>query len=226
MVYRDGVQQGIQDIMTTARERYETKTKVVTFRVSSGIYDELEEIKTKGGLSYSDLIKLGAGIAQQEIMAKLAEVIGFKNRLAELTSAIERKEAEMNQSLDEERARRLKELDSEMGAFRLFEQGWTPEEAAEKLGLTKKTASDYFENWAKGKKDKQITQRILLVKCLKKHIEYVRQQISWCQLLPIYKEHLPELEEQKVGLQQLLADPAKISKEDKQWLLTEYSSQV
>ena len=232
MVYRRGIRHGllgcIREVydMTTARERYEQKTKVVTFRVSLKDYDYLEEIKTKGGLSNSDLIKLGAGIAQQEIMAKLAEVSGFKNRLAELNSDVEQKEVEISQFLDEERARRLEELDTEMNAFRLFEQGWTPEEVAEKLALSKKNAFGYLENWAKEKGDREAIEKVLVTKCLKEHIRKVQRQIVWCQMLPLEQKHLPELDKQMDGLQQLLRDPSKISKDDKQWLITEYSSQV
>ena len=45
--------------MTTARERYEAKTSVVTFRVPKELYDELEKVKKETGLSFTDLIKLG-----------------------------------------------------------------------------------------------------------------------------------------------------------------------
>lgn len=234
MVYRRGIRNGllgyIREVydMTTARERYEQKTKVVTFRVSLKDYNYLEEIKTKGGLSNSDLIKLGAGIAQEEINAKLAELSGLEDRLAELKASVREEQHRLSESLDEERRHQLEELATEMKAFKLFEQEWSPEEVAERLGLPKATAFDYLENWAKGKKDKQITERILLVKCLQKHIRHVQEQIRWYHLFPWqYNENLlNELEEQMEGLQQLLVDPSKISKGDKQWLLTEYSSQV
>jgi len=64
--------------MTTARERYEKKTKVVTFRVHQEVYDQIEEIKAKTMLSNADLMKLGAGIAQGEIKAKLADISGLE----------------------------------------------------------------------------------------------------------------------------------------------------
>ena len=64
--------------MTTDKKRYEQKTKVVTFRVSNEIYDQIEDAKAKTGLSNADLIKLGAGIAQEEIKAKLAELSGLE----------------------------------------------------------------------------------------------------------------------------------------------------
>jgi hypothetical protein len=214
--------------MTTARQRYEQRTKVITFRIGKEDSDKLEAVRAKAELSYADLIKLGGGIAQEEITAKLAQISGLESRLAELSSAIEQKEAEINQFLDEERARRLGELDREMNAFRLFEQGWSPEAVAEKLSLAKKTASDYLENWAKGKKDKQLVEQMLVVKCLQEHRRYVQGQIRWCRLFPWqYNENqVNELEEQLESLQQLLGDPSKISQDNKQWLLAEYSSRV
>lgn len=212
--------------MVTARERYEAKTKVITFRVSLEVAAELEEIKAKGGLSYTDLIKAGAGIGKQEIMAKLAQISGLEERLAELSAAVDQKEIELDRFLAQERARRLEELDSEMKAFRLFNQGWTPEEAAEKLGLPKKTASGHFETWAKEKGDRRVIERVLLTKCLKKHIHRLQEQITWCRFLPTYEKNVPELEEQMAGLQQLLRDPSEISKGDKEFLIAEYASQV
>jgi len=44
--------------MTTARERYEDKTKVVTFRVPREVHKELEAVKARTGLSNADLIRL------------------------------------------------------------------------------------------------------------------------------------------------------------------------
>ncbi|MFC1933449.1 hypothetical protein ACFLXU_07540 [Chloroflexota bacterium] len=55
--------------MKTARERYEQKTKVVTFRVANEIHDQIEDTKAKTGLSNADLIKLGAGISQEAIFS-------------------------------------------------------------------------------------------------------------------------------------------------------------
>ena len=60
--------------MTTARERYEKKTKVVTFRVSQEMAREIADMKTNTGLSNADLIKLGADIGREEIKTKLAQI--------------------------------------------------------------------------------------------------------------------------------------------------------
>ena len=74
--------------MTTARERYEAKTKVVTFRVHQGLYEDLKKIKTETSLSFTDLIKLGAGIARDEIEAKIAEENDWQGKLEKLGYAM------------------------------------------------------------------------------------------------------------------------------------------
>ena len=74
--------------MKTAREPHEKKTKVVSSRVANEIYDQIEDTKAKTGLSNADLIMLGAGIAQEEIKAKLAELSGLDRKLAQLKVAI------------------------------------------------------------------------------------------------------------------------------------------
>src|SRR4030066_343485 len=70
--------------MTTARERYEARTKVVTFRVSQELYHELQKIKAESGLSFADLIKMGAGIARDKIEAKIEEIHNLQGKLEQL----------------------------------------------------------------------------------------------------------------------------------------------
>jgi len=89
MWYTDVVNKRVY--MTRARERYEAKTRVVTFRVTKEVFNQIEEVKAAGGLSYGDLIKLGAGIASEEIRAKIAEASGLEARLSQLKAAIEGK---------------------------------------------------------------------------------------------------------------------------------------
>src|SRR4030067_2805839 len=74
--------------MSTARERYEAKTRVVTFRVSQELYGDLEEIRKEANLSFADLIKLGAGIAREEIEKKLSEITKLQTQLTELRITI------------------------------------------------------------------------------------------------------------------------------------------
>jgi len=213
--------------MTTARERYEVKTKVVTFRVSSEVYKELEEIKAKGGLSYADLIKLGAGFARDEIKAKLAQISGLENKLAELSSAVEREQQRLNESLDEERRHRVEELDLEIEAFKLFDRRWTIEQVGFKLGLRHETAYRYFLEWGEMRKDKRALERELLRACLKRHIYRLQEQRTWAHVLPSTpKEQLEKLERQIDDCQRLLATPSRITKPDREFLLAEYSATV
>lgn len=212
--------------MTTARQRYEQKTKVVTFRVSLEVFAELEEIKAKGGLSNADLIKLGAGIAQDEVRARLARISGLEERLTELRAAVDQGEVEVGRFLAEEKARRLEELNRELEAVRLFNHGWSPEEAAEKLAIPQKTTARYYKEWGEEKENRRTFEKYLVIKCLKKHIDKVQEQITWCRMLPLEKKHLPELEEQMAGLQQLLRNLSRINQGDKRWLIAEYSSKV
>jgi len=75
--------------MSTARERYEAKTKVVTFRVNHELYDELKKLKAKSGLSFADLVKLGAGIAREEIEDKIEEIRNLQGRLEQLRETVQ-----------------------------------------------------------------------------------------------------------------------------------------
>jgi vacuolar-type H+-ATPase subunit I/STV1 len=85
--------------MTTARERYEAKTRVVTFRVSQKEYQQLEEVKAKTGQSNADLIILGAGIAREKRKAKLTEASELENRLAQLKAAIRETQRQVDRTL-------------------------------------------------------------------------------------------------------------------------------
>ena len=214
--------------MTTARERYEKKTRVVTFRVHQEEYEQVEEVKARTGLSNADLIKLGAGIAQDEIKAKLANISGLKDRLAELMASVRQEEQRLRESLDKERGRRLKELDTEMKAFRLFDRGWRVETVSYELGIPQATAHYYFEEWSKERKDKQAAERELLKRCLKKHIDRLEKQRLWASLIPgrASKEDLGTLQKQIDDCWRLLSVPEQMSKEDREFLIAEYSSRL
>ena len=75
--------------METARNRYEAKTKVVTFRVASELYEELSRIRVDSGLSFADLIKLGADIATAEIEEKLTEIGILQQRVEQLRQQVQ-----------------------------------------------------------------------------------------------------------------------------------------
>ena len=228
MVYRCGLQEGIHDSMTTARERYEQRTKVVTFRVSLEVYGELEEIKAKGGLSYSDLIKLGAGIAQEEIKGKLGEASGLEDRLAELKASVEEEQQRLSGFVAEERQRRLEELDIEMKAFKLFDRRWRPEQVSHKLAISQATAFHYFDEWSRERGEKRAAERELLRRCLIKHLDRLKERKLWAAISPSSsEEYLRELEQEiDYCRHYLFPAPSKINKEWKEFLITEYSSKL
>jgi hypothetical protein len=213
--------------MTTARERYEQKTRVVTFRVSNEIFNQLEDIKAKSGLSNADLVKLGAGIAQEEIKTKLAEASGLEHRLAELRSALDEEHRRLKESIGVERKRKLEELDLKMATFKLFDRGWSTEQVRFKLGLSHEAAFRYLQEWGEMRKDKRVLDRELLRACLKRHIEKLKDDLRWAILLPSTPEgRMEELERLIDDWQHMLVAPSRLAKADKEFLLAEYSGKV
>jgi vacuolar-type H+-ATPase subunit I/STV1 len=214
--------------MTTARERYEQKTKVVTFRVPNETYDQIEDAKAKTGLSNADLIKLGAAIAQEEIKAKLAQASGLESRLAQLKAAVQQTEQELDKVVAEEKKRRLGELDIEMEVFKLFDCGWSLEEVSFKMAIPQPKAFDYFQAWAQERKDREAAERELLRACLKVHLERLKDRRLCYAFRPLgpdsYKDELRELEKQIDCCRHLLNNPTDIDDESKQFLLAEYSA--
>jgi len=213
--------------MTGARQRYEEKTRVVTFRVNLEVYDELEEIRSKGGLSYADLIKAGAGIAGQEITAKLAQISGLESRLAELASAVKEKDEELKRFVDEERMRRLQQLDTEMRAFKLFDRRWTVEQVKFKLGISHREALRCFQQWVEERNDGRAVRREMLLQCLKEHIKELKNSKSWAHVLSSTQPGAVEdLDRQIEHYQRLLSALSRINKAEREFLLAEYSARI
>jgi len=212
--------------MTTARKRYEQKTKVVTFRVRNDIYDQIQDFKAKTRLSYADLVKLGAGIGQAEIKAKLAEVSGLENRLSQLKAAIRQREQQLDKVLAEQKKRRLAELDTEMEAFKLFDQRWELEAVSFKMGIPYESADGYFREWGDARNNKEAIERQLLKECLMKHLDMLKQRRYWAQLPPGYPEYLEEVQEEIDHYQHLLQHPTKISDDEKAFLLATYAREI
>jgi hypothetical protein len=213
--------------MTTARERYEKKTKVVTFRVSQEMAREIAEMKTNTGLSNADLIKLGADIGREEIKTKLAQITSLESRLTELEASLLQEEQVLSNLLTTERERRLNELNAQMEAFHLFDQGWSVQEIAIKLEVSEKTACCYFDEWGDIRQDRESIQRELVRRCLLKHIEMLKSKRSWATILSGYSnEDRQEIEEAIETCQRLLSNLDHINQEDKEYLIGEYSSQV
>ena len=213
--------------MTTARERYENKTKVITFRVSQEMAQQIAEVKAETGLSNADLVKLGAGIAREEIKAKLAGITGLEARLAEVEASLLQEEQVLGEFLTVEKERRMKELDTDMEALRLFDQAWKVEEVSIKLGISQKTACRYFDKWADIRQDREAIQRELVRRCLMKHIEALKNKFSWAQLLSGYSDKdRSEIEEKIEYCQRLLSNLDQVSQADREYLIGEYSSKV
>ena len=212
--------------MTTARERYEAKTKVVTFRVDWELFHQLEEVKAKTGLSYGNLVKLGAGIADEEINRRLAEVNGLESRMAELKKAIRQAQQNLESYATEEMRRRLGELDMEMEAFKLFDLGWKLDEVSLKLGISHDTAYHYFQNWGEIRNEKQAVEREFLSECLRKHLDVLKQRRYWCRLLPGYSKQLEGVQDEIDYCQHLLEAPSEIDDDWKAFLRAEYSRQI
>jgi len=212
--------------MKTARERYEAKTKVVTFRVDRELFHRLEEVRAKTNLSYGDLVKLGAGIADEEIKRRLAEVNGLESRLAELNEATRHAQQNLESYVAEEKKRRLAELDTEMGAFKLFDLGWGLDEVSLKLGINHDMVYQYFQSWGEIRNEKQAMEREFLMEYLRKHLDVLRQRRYWCRLLPGYSKQLEGVQEEIVYCQHLLEAPSEIDDDWKAFLRAEYSSQI
>ncbi len=212
--------------MKTASEHHEKKTKVVTFRVANQIYDQIEDTKAKTGLSNADLIMRGAGICEEEIKAKLAELSGLDRRLAQLKVAIRQTQQELDRVIAQERKRRLAELDTEIEVFKLFDQGWALEEASFKMGIPRETAYRYFQEWGDVRNNKQAVEHELLRACLTKHLDVLKKRRCWGQLSPGYPEYLEEVQEEIDYYEYLLQSPSEIDDVRKAFLLAEYSSQI
>jgi len=212
--------------MKTASEHHEKKTKVVTFRVANQIYDQIEDTKAKTGLSNADLIMRGAGICEEEIKAKLAELSGLDRRLAQLKVAIRQTQQELDRVIAQERKRRLAELDTEIEVFKLFDQGWTLVAVSFKMGIPRETAYRYFQEWGDVRNNKQAIEQELLRECLTKHLDVLKQQRNWGGLPPGYPEYLEKVQEEIDCYEYLLQSPSEIDDVRKAFLLTEYSSQI
>ena len=186
----------------------------------------MNEIKTRTGLSNSDLIKLGAGIAQEEIKAKLAEASGLANRLTQLKAAVRQTQQELDRALVEERKRRLDELDTEIEAFKLFDQGWALEEVSFKTGIAHETTYRYFQEWGEARNNKKAVERELLRECLRKHLDVLEERRTWCHLFPRYSKDLEGVQKEIDYYRYLLQAPSEINDDRKAFLLAEYSRQI
>ena len=205
--------------MTTARERYEAKTKVVTFRVHQGLYEDLKRIKTETGLSFADLIKLGAGIARDEIEAKIAEENDWQGKLERLREAVQTEKKRVADIAAKERQEQLVKLEHELQAFRLFDLGWSTDEVRFKLRISQNEVYRHFKEWGELRGEREKLQTELLKKCLQNYIARLREHIY-------YHAMGRDLEAAKQRLehsQSMLTDPSKLTEEEKALLISDYS---
>jgi regulator of replication initiation timing len=205
--------------MPTARERYEAKTKVVTFRVNEELYNDLKKTMMDSGLSFADLIKLGAGIAQQEIEAKIAEKNDLQGKLEQLREAVQTQKQLAAETVAKEREAQHEKLEHEIEIFRLFDLGWGIEEVMFKTEKGRKEVSSYFNEWAEIRGEKEKIQEELLKKCLRRHIAVLTEQISRYAT----KGALEEANIQLERCRYLLMDPSLVIDQERIFLLSEYS---
>ena len=205
--------------MSNARERYEAKTRVVTFRVSQELYGGLDKTRQKARLSYADLIKLGAGIAEKEIQKKLSEVSEAQKQLAELRRSIRQGQKALETFLDRNKKEHLAKLNEQYQVYTLFDAGYSTEEVRFKLGIGQAEADRRFKGWAKLRGEKEKLKSELLRKCLQHRIITLREHIRYRAI----GEELEQAREQLAYYRQMFLDPSKLGEDEKAFLIAEYS---
>lgn len=205
--------------MTTARQRYEAKTKVVTFRVHRELYDELERIRARIGLSYADLVKLGAGLAGDQLKSKIDQAAGLQSKLDALRKELQTAQEDVKQVLARQTREHQAKLEQEAQAYRLFDAGWPVAEVCLKLSIGDKPCYDLFKQWGELRRERQLVQWELLRRCLQHHINYLLEQIHY----RLWGSRKAEAEKQVEYFQRLLADPSQLAEEQKASLVAQYS---
>ena len=205
--------------MNTARKRYEAKTKVVTFRVNHELYDELKKLKAKPGLSFADLVKLGAGIAREEIEDKIEEIRNLEGKLEQLREAEQSEKQLVADMMVKEKQAQHEKLEREIEIFRLFDLGWSIEEVDFKLKMGRREVSKYFNEWGELRGEKEKLQEELLKKCLHNYILSLQENIRYRLVGRATEEAKRQLEYYR----RMLANPSKLTEEEKTLLIADYS---
>ena len=205
--------------MNTARERYEAKTKVVTFRVSQELYAELKRVQAESGLSFADLVKLGARIAREEIEDKLEEINNLQGRLKQLREEEQAGKQTVADMIEKEKQAQHQKLERELEIFRLFDLGWSIEEVDFKLRLGRREVSKYFDEWAEMRGEREKLHEELLKKCLYNYILSLQENIRYCLVGRATEEAKQQLEYYR----RMLANPSKLTEEEKTLLIADYS---
>ena len=205
--------------MNTARKRYEAKTKVVTFRVNRELYDELKKLKAKSGLSFADLVKLGAGIAREEIEDKIEEIRNLEGKLEQLREAEQAEKQMVADMMVKEKQAQHEKLEREIEVFRLFDLGWSIEEVDFKLKMGRREVSKYFNEWGELRGEKEKLQAELLKKCLHNYILSLQENIRYRLVGRATEEAKRQLEYYR----RMLATPSELTEEEKTLLIADYS---
>ena len=205
--------------MNTARKRYEAKTKVVTFRVNHELYDELKKLKAKSGLSFADLVKLGAGIAREEIEDKIEEIRNLEGKLEQLREAEQSEKQLVADMMVKEKQAQHEKLEREIELLRLFDLGWSIEEVDFKLKTGRREVSKYFNEWGELRGEKEKLQAELLKKCLHNYILSLQENIQYRLVGRATEEAKRQLEYYR----RMLANPSELTEEEKTLLIADYS---
>jgi len=205
--------------MNTARERYEAKTKVVTFRVSQELYAELKRVQAESSLSFADLVKLGAGIAREEIEDKIEEINNLQGRLKQLREEEQAGKQTVADMIEKEKQSQHQRLERELKIFRLFDLGWSIEDVDFKLRLGRREVSKYFDEWSEMRGEREKLHEELLKKCLYNYILSLQENIRYRLVGRATEEAKRQLEYYR----RMLANPSKLTEEEKTLLIADYS---
>jgi len=205
--------------VNTARERYEAKTKVVTFRVSQELYAELKRVQSESGLSFADLVKLGAGITREEIEDKIEEINNLQGRLKQLKEEEQAGQQTVAEMIEKEKQSQHQRLERELEIFKLFDLGWSIEDVDFKLRLGRREISKYFDQWAEMRGEREKLQAELLKKCLHNYILSLQENIQYRLVGRATEEAKRQLEYYR----RMLANPSALTEEEKTLLIADYS---
>jgi len=205
--------------MSTARERYEAKTRVVTFRVSQEIYEELEKIREGANLSFADLIKLGAGIAQEEIARKLSEASELQEQLADLRKMVQQEQKKLDSFIETTKKEQLAKLEQQYQIYTLFDADYSTDEVRFKLKIGKDEVYQRFKEWGKLRGEREKLQTELLKKCLHNYIISIQENIQY----RLTGRASEEAQQRLNYYQSMLIHPSKLTEDEKVFLIDNYS---
>lgn len=204
--------------MATVRKKKGANTRVIAFRVTKDLFDELKKLKAESGLSFTDLIKLGAGIDTDKIDAKISRATGLDEK-------IENRERELQaieQKLEDLTTRGMQEvtekLEKAYQVFLRFKLGWRKEEVKLLFGVSDAEVSQYFNQWCTMTGQSEKIQEERLKKCLKRHIVFLQEQILW----RACGQELEGAKRQLAYYRRLLINPSQMTEEEKELLFAKY----